>query len=377
MGVAETEPLSDVLPVLDGDAPAVSDGVGDALVVLLPETVVLAVPEGVPVPVGVLAPVGVPEGERVAVALALSELLPVLEGVEPGLSDAVGEGLTVVLPLTVELGVFAAVPVPVPVPVPDGVPVGVGVAVLELLSDALPELDAEAPVVKEGVGEALTVLLADTVVLAVPEDVPVPVGVLAPVEVPVGDVVAVMLELKEMLPVLDADAPVVSEGVGEALTVLLADSVVLGVPGGVGVPVPEPLPVLVVVGVWLGEGVPESVGDVVALLLSELLPVLDADAPVVRDGVGEALTVELALRVLLADTEMLGVGVPVLVTEGVPVPDGVPVGVTLGVALLLNEILPVFEGEAPLLKDVVGVTLTVVLPDTVELGVSSAVPDPV
>jgi hypothetical protein len=63
------------------------------------------------------------------------------------------------------------------------------------------------------------------------------------------------------------------------------------------VPLPVPLgvgePVAVSVGVWLP----------LPLLLSEVLPELEAETPMVSDAVGEADTVELALTVELAVTD--------------------------------------------------------------------------
>ena len=140
---------------------------------------------------------------------------------------------------------------------------------------------------------------------------------------------------------------------------------------------PVSLPVPDDEGVWLGEVDAVSVGVVVGLLLSEVLAVYEAEVPIGRDEVCEALIVELALRVLLADTEMLGVSAPVLVTNGVPILEGVAVGVPLAVPLLLSELLPVMEESAPELRDVVCDTLTVELAGTVLLAVIEQVPVPV
>ena len=52
-----------------------------------------------------------------------------------------------------------------------------------------------------------------------------------------------------MLPVLEGEAFVLNDAVGVALTVVLADAVVLGVPDGVLVLVPVPTPEGVAVGV--------------------------------------------------------------------------------------------------------------------------------
>ena len=69
----------------------------------------------------------------------------------------------------------------------------------------------------------------------------------------------------------------------------LADTVLLAVSEAVPVPLCEP--------------VPESVGDgvplVVELLLGELQPVLETEAPVVSEAVGDTPTVVLVVRVEL------------------------------------------------------------------------------
>ena len=55
---------------------------------------------GVPVAVPVADPVGVPEGVWLLVALPLSEVEPVLEGEAPAVMEGVGEVLAAELPLT-------------------------------------------------------------------------------------------------------------------------------------------------------------------------------------------------------------------------------------------------------------------------------------
>jgi hypothetical protein len=77
--------------------------------------------------------------------------------------------------------------------------------------------------------------------------------------------------------------------------VLDADSVVLGVGAGVLLPLPVPDPV----------GVCEGVGTAVVLALKEVLAVAEALAPVLREAVGDAEEVELALSVV----EGVGCGV--------------------------------------------------------------------
>jgi hypothetical protein len=127
--------------------------------------------------------------------------------------------------------------------------------------------------VSEAVGEALSVELAESVEEGVGAGVPLPV--LDGVEVSVGVGVAggVTLPEWELLEVLLALAPCVSEAVGEALSVLLA----LRVEDGVGAAVPLPLSV----GVGEAVGVREEGG--VTLPDSDVLPVLLALAPCVSD----------------------------------------------------------------------------------------------
>jgi hypothetical protein len=130
---------------------------------------------------------------------------------------------------TVVLGVKEAVPVPEGVGLPVEVGLGVGEGVPLLDSDVLPLLEAEAPAVREAVGEADTVELLETVVLGVKEAVPVPEGVGLPVEVGLGVGGGVPLLDSDVLPLLEAEAPAVREAVGDADTVELLETVVLGV----------------------------------------------------------------------------------------------------------------------------------------------------
>jgi hypothetical protein len=124
-----------------------------------------------------------------------------------------------------------------------------------LLSEVLPELEAETPTVSDAVGEADTVELSLTVVLAVTDAVPVPLGV--------GEPEGVLVP--ESLPVALAEAPEVSEGVRGALAVLLA--LVEGVNVGGGVPAALPAAVLALgetVCVPVGEPDEEGVADMLA-----------------------------------------------------------------------------------------------------------------
>ena len=114
------------------------------------------------------------------------------------------------------------------------------------------------------------------------------------------------LDDKEVLPVLEGEAPAAKDAVGEALGVLEADTVVLGVDAGVplGDPVGDP------VGVGVG------VGAAVALPDCEALPVVLALAPRDSDAVGEALVVEEAESV----DDGVGEGEDVALAVGEPVP---------------------------------------------------------
>ena len=115
--------------------------------------------------------------------LLLSEMEPVLEALAPELREVVGLADRVELPLCVLLGVLAPVPVPDCVPLPVGVPLGLWLAVALLLSEMEPVLEALAPAEREGVLLPLTVLLLLTVeegvgaAVPVPDCVPLPVGV--------------------------------------------------------------------------------------------------------------------------------------------------------------------------------------------------------
>ncbi len=86
---------------------------------------------------------------------------------------------------------------------------------------------------------------------------------------------------REVLAVLEGEAPFVSEAVGEDDTVEVAESVVLG--ERVAVPVTE------------------GVGEGVLALEREVLPVLEGAAPRASEAVGEGDTVELAESVALSE----------------------------------------------------------------------------
>jgi len=188
--------------------------------------------------------------------------------------------------------------------------------------------------------------------------VPVPLGVGVLVSVPDGVSGGVALPERDALGLALEVAPTLSEPVGETVTVELPETVVVG--DHEPVPVPEGVGVAVEEGEGVGGGVPE--------LDCEILPVLEGEAPLVSDAVGEADTVELAERVLL------GVGAAVPVPEGVGVPEVVPVGVAGGVAVLEKDMLGVLVADAPADKEAVDEAENALLPLSVEVGEAETVP---
>ena len=100
--------------------------------------------------------------------------------------------------------------------------------------------------------------------------------------------------------VMEGVAPVERDAVGDALRVVEAVRVVLGVLGGVlvavavGLPVPEPV----------------AVGDAVGLAVRQVVGVPEALAPIERVLVGLVVGEELRLSVLLGVTELVGVPEP-------------------------------------------------------------------
>ena len=118
---------------------------------------------------------------------------------------------------------------------------GGGVTDPDQLTDAV--LEGDTPLVRLAVSEALTVLLAERVEEGVLAGVPLPelVGEGEAVCVPVPD--ALTLPLRLRLGVTDGEAPRVTLPVGDSESVLLADSVEVGVAAGVPVLVPVGLTV--------------------------------------------------------------------------------------------------------------------------------------
>jgi hypothetical protein len=394
--VCDAEPL--LLGVMELDSPLLTTAVGvmdkDGDKVNVGVVVMDAVPEAVGVRVLVGVPVCVPVGLAVWLVLrvVVGELVPlsepVAEGLAPRESEPVGDADTVLERLEEVDAVMLAVPVPVDVddPVPLGVGVIEGVGDGEALGEvdsesvllSLPVADAEAPVDKDDVGEALRLadsvrveegeLLGVCVWLAVPllvgvfEGVPEPLAVHVCEDVGLGVWLPLSVDVEDPVPLLDPVeeglAPCESDAVGEADTVLERLGDVEGVTLGVQ------LEVGVEVSVAVGELLKEVVVEGVVLSL----PVEDGETPNVRDEVGVAL--------------WLAVSVGVLLLVALPVPLLVGVWLDVAVGELLNEAgvervslsLPVGGCEAPDEdeKEAVsgGVLLLVALPVPLAVGVA-------
>lgn len=148
---AVAEEDREVLPVFEGDTPAVSVAVGLAEGVVLVLRVLLEVNEAVPVPETVGVPVGVPVGVGAAVALPENELLPDAEALAPMLSEAVGDELLEEVPEGVgeelKVGLVVGVRVALGVPVPLALAVGVAepdaATGMGLLGSVLTEAEAD------------------------------------------------------------------------------------------------------------------------------------------------------------------------------------------------------------------------------------------
>ncbi len=238
-GAAETLPDCEALPVALGLAPRDSELVGEAVTVEDAESVVDGVDKGEGVALDVGDPVPLVDTVCDGVALLDSDALPVLDGDAPAVSDAVGEALSVELAEMEEEGVGAAVPLLLPVGVPEEVAEGVEAGVTLLVSDTLGDVEELAPLVSDAVGEEDTVELPESVLLGVPLGDVVGDGVLLPVGLADGVAAALMLPDREVLAVFEGLAPAVSEGVALPLFVLLALSVVLGEGAAVPVPLPD------------------------------------------------------------------------------------------------------------------------------------------
>ena len=179
-----------------------------------------------------------------------------------------------------------------PVPDPDGetVPVGVDekVIVVEPVPEKEPVFEELAPRVTDAVGERETDRERLVVELAVDDGVPVPelVGELVGVALPV--MLAVRLDVSEILGVTLALAPKVTDGVAVFDSEALIVDEVEGVIDEVPVPDDVPEPVFVCEGVGGGDIVAVSVADDEDDGVTDDDDVPLADAPADRDIVGDA-----------------------------------------------------------------------------------------
>jgi len=194
----------------------------------------------VPDPVEVTVLVGVDVSVIVVEPVPLLE--PVFDELAPMVTEAVGVRVSDRERLDVELGVIDDVSVPDSVEVTELVGVEERVIVVEPVPLSVPELDALAPVVTDAVGEEDMDRERLVVELGVIDDVAVfeLVGVLVGVPLPVA--LGETLELSEILGLILALAPSVTEGVAEsdsdALRVDVDDGVSDEVPVSDLVPAP-------------------------------------------------------------------------------------------------------------------------------------------
>ena len=345
--------LKEMLPVLDCDTPALTEAVELADCVLLELTVLLEVREPVPVPLLEEELVGEDVGVGTAVTLAVKEILPVAEALSPSTSDGTEEELCEAVMLPVLLDVGVGVPVLLGVGLPVLVPLGVCAAVTLADREVLAVLEGEAPGEREAVGVPERETLALTVLLEVTEAVPVPEEVGVPVAVAVGVAAAVALPEKEMLPVAEALAPKDREAVGEELTEEVPEGVEVALRVGVDVGVGLALGVTVGLALAVEVEEPDTAGGM--NLLGEALVELEAEreeAPLeAGDWVLAALPLRVAAEVREAAREAVEEGVAASDTE--PVREEVATAVPVGSVLaeVMEDAVDVTEAEAVGLTD--------------------------
>jgi len=272
---------SNRLAVFEGEAPRVSDDVGDDVSVGDVERVLVGEEEGVSVGEGVGVGEDVKDEVPVPERLNDCDIEGVFEGLAPIVSDPVGDTEMVVLSLCVVEGVKEPVPVPVPVDVPVGEGVEEEVGDKLGVVEALPETEALAPVEREAVGEEDTVEVVVSVVVGVMEAVPVLEAVEDAVGVAVGVCVPVELLEKDTLAEVDGDAPIVSDPVGDTEMVELSLREVEGVTEPVPVPVPVGVLVKEAESELLGEleGEVPRLKDAVPLLVTLTIVVFAGEDP--------------------------------------------------------------------------------------------------
>ncbi len=287
----ETAANADCELVIDALAPTVSDEVGviesddDKL------EVVEAVIEGVGVDEPVPDTVAVTLPEAVLVTEPVPVELGVIDAEAPRLKGGVCVLETDALIVSDDDGVHDDVCVPEVVPDPLADCDDVGGAVDDPVPESEPVFDALAPVVTDAVGVRDKDRERLIVELDVVDGVPVPEFVDVIVGDPLAVMLAVILDVSEILGVTLALAPNVTEGVAE----FDSDALRLDVEEGVidGVPVLDEVPDAVLVCEGVGEGVTvaDNVEDDVGIGVKDDVGVTLADAPGDRVVEGDVETV--------------------------------------------------------------------------------------
>ncbi len=214
---------------------------------------------------------------------------------------------------------------------------------------AVEDDDGDAETLGDGDLEGLRVSEDDGVVVAVAVEVGVDAGV--PLAVALGVSGALGLLLAEA----PRESAAVGEPDGDALLLLDAESVTVALAVEVGVPLDVRVREGVAEGLDVGELDSEPVADAlgVSLAVREALAPRDSDG--VIDGVALAVADGDTDGITEALDDADAVPDPVVDGVGVGDDDGVTLPLTLAVALGESEILPVMEAEAPLLTELVGV----------------------
>ena len=314
--------LSEMLPVFEADAPAVSDAVGEADCVLLPLSVVLAVAVTVGVAGGVPEGVTVPVGDKVPLEL---------------LVKAVQLGVGVGVELMLETPDKEADPEPLtsPVPLPEALLVAVPPPLLPLAVPlSLPRLVPDPMTVATVLPLAAPVPVPHPLAVALPQAVLVPTLVEEPSEVAVG----------------------ATDSSGEALVVADQLDTALAVAGALEVALLKLVEVLC--GVSVGGGV-----AVETLLLLGIAIDAVAVLPPVSVGCAEGLLLlvaRLALGAPLAEALSLKVALKKLEKEAPELVDAAALDdgteVTVGLTEVVSKGEALGEG-APLREGAAGVAL--------------------
>ena len=330
-------PQADTVPLEEGQAVPVAQGVGlevgSGLPLPLPLPLLLPVPPPVPLCEGVAVEEGHLEGERVV--LVDAQPLGVADG--ELLAEAEAQGVPVALK--------CALPLTRGETEGEGLPSGEGVG------ERLPEGEP----VREAQGEGLPVPLG------LPDKDSVPLTVLQPLAQLLGRTLAELhpvrvppplpLPLREGLTVVDRDplpqalGPRLEEPRAEAVVLLLGQCEALAVPvgerDGEGEPVSHP------VAEKLAEEVAQRLGEAQALPVGELLLLPDGEPLPLAQGVALAPLPEAEGSGLLL---LQGVDVALCVTEGEAEGEGVPHAEGRGLREVCGEALLEDEVRGELLK---------------------------